>query len=58
MNSTDNTINGIKIDAEKAQKILKKLIIKEKINIKTKQYNDREMVRMIKKMLEEEVECY
>lgn len=51
-------INGVEIDVQKADKMLKKLIMKEKINIKTKQYNDSEMVRMIKKMIEEEVQCY
>ena len=52
------TINGVEIDAEKADALLKKIIIKEKTNIKTKQYNDGEMVRMIKKLLEEVAECY
>lgn len=52
------TINGIEVDTEKVQKMLKKLIVREKINIKTKQYNDGEMVKMIKKMIEEEVQCY
>jgi len=51
-------INGVDINIQKADNMLKKLIIKEKINIKTKQYNDSEMVRMIKKMIEEEVQCY
>ncbi len=58
----DNTnsvfINGIEIDTEKAYRLMRRLVIKEKINIKTKQYNDSEMVRMIKKMIEEEVQCY
>jgi len=52
------TINGVEIDAEKADALLKRIIIKEKINIKTKQYNDGEMVRMIKKLIEEVAECY
>lgn len=52
------TINGVEIDAEKADALLKKIIIKEKTNIKTKQYNDGEMVRMIKKLIEEVAECY
>lgn len=51
-------VNGVEIDSQKADYMLKKLIMKEKINIKTKQYNDSEMVRMIKKMIEEEVKCY
>lgn len=59
MDSTNPTIiNGIEIDKEKAQKMLTKLIMREKKNIKTKQYNDSEMVKMIKKMIEEEVQCY
>ncbi len=57
-NDKSMTINGIEIDTEKAHKMLSKLIIREKTNIKTKQYNDGEMVRMIKKMIEEEVQCY
>jgi hypothetical protein len=51
-------INGIEINTEKAQLLLNKLIVREKTNIKTKQYNDGEMIRMIKKMIEEEAECY
>lgn len=57
-NSETISINGIEIDKEKAQKMLNKLILREKTNIKTKQYNDGEMVRIIKKMIEEEVQCY
>ncbi len=57
-NSKTTLVNGIEIDTEKAQKVLNRLIIREKINIKTKQYNDGEMVKMIKKMIEEEVQCY
>lgn len=52
------TINGVEIDAEKADELLKRIIIKEKTNIKTKQYNDGEMVKMIKKLIEEVAECY
>jgi len=51
-------INGIEIDTKKAHKMLKSLIIREKVNIKSKQYNDGEMVKMIKKMIKEEVTCY
>lgn len=53
-----NHDNEVKINTQKADTMLKKLIMREKINIKTKQYNDSEMVRMIKKMIEEEVQCY
>lgn len=51
-------LSGIEIDKVKAHKMLQKLILREKTNIKTKEKNDGEMVRMIKKMIEEEVECY
>ncbi|HHX18424.1 MAG TPA: hypothetical protein GX727_06150 [Clostridium sp.] len=51
-------VNGIEIDEKKARRLLQKLIIMEKTNIKTKQYNDAEMVKKIKKEIEEEVECY
>ena len=57
-NSNPTIINGIEIDTEKAQKMLTKLIMIEKKNVKTKQYNDGEMVKIIKKMIEEEVQCY
>lgn len=48
----------IQIDKKKAERLLKKLIIMEKQNLRTKQHNDAEMVRKIKKAIEEEVECY
>ena len=51
-------VSGVEIDTRKAQLMLQKIIIKEKTNIKTKQFNDLEMVKKIKKMIEEEVQCY
>lgn len=45
-------VNGVEVYTQRAQKILTKLIIKEKVNIKTKQYNDSQMVNQIKKMIE------
>jgi hypothetical protein len=58
MENRSATINGVEIDAEKADALLKRIIIKEKTNIKTKQHNDGEMVRMIKKLIEEVAGCY
>ena len=58
MNGDKVKVNGIEVDTEKAQRMLQKIIIREKNNIKTKQFNDVEMARKIKKMIEEEVECY
>jgi hypothetical protein len=61
MNSSNSIItNGsvIEVDSKKANKILSKLIVLESDNIRTKKYNDSEMVRKIRKMIEEEVKCY
>ena len=51
-------INGIEVDVDKAQRLIKKKIIKEKRNLSTKEFGTTEMVKKIKKMIEEEVECY
>lgn len=51
-------VNGIEIDVKKANLILKKIIIEEKSNLKTKQYNESEMAKKIKKLIEGEVQCY
>ena len=51
-------INGVEIDTEKAHRLLQKVIIREKTNIKSKELNDMQMVAKIKKMIQEEVECY
>lgn len=57
-NENKAIVNGVEIDIQKAQRMLTKLILREKTNIKTKQYNDTQMVNQIKKMIEEEAECY
>lgn len=51
-------INGIEVDTEKAEKLIKRVIVKEKRNLSTKEMSSAEMVKKIKKMIEEEVECY
>lgn len=51
-------VNGVEIDTKKAQRMLQHIIVREKTNIKTKQFNDTEMAKRIKKMIEEEVQCY
>ncbi len=51
-------VNGVEIDTKKAERMLTHIIVREKTNIKTKQYNDTEMAKKIKKMIEEEVQCY
>ena len=51
-------VNGVEIDSQKAQRMLQRIIVRVKTNIKTKQFNDTEVARKIKKMIEEEVQCY
>ncbi len=51
-------VNGIEIDVAKAQRLIKKVIVKEKRNLSTKEFGSAEMVKKIKKMIAEEVECY
>lgn len=60
METNNNTeeINGIQVDVEKAQKLSKRVIVKEKRNLSTKEFGTTDMVNKIKKMIEEEVECY
>ena len=50
--------NGIEVDTDKAQKMMRKIIINEKKNLSTKELDNLKMIRKIKKMIEEEVECY
>lgn len=56
--ANNEIVNGIEVDVDKAQRLIKKVIIKEKRNLRTKEFGDAEMVKKIKKMIEEEVECY
>lgn len=58
MASEKMEVNGVEIDVQEAQRMLQRIIVREKTNIKTKQFNDTEMVKKIKKMIEEEVQCY
>ena len=51
-------VNGVEIDTKKANRMLQHIIVREKTNIKTKQFNDTEMAKKIKKMIEEELQCY
>ncbi len=50
--------NSTELDQKKIKRLLKKIVIAEKTNLKTKQYSYGPMVNKIKKMIEEEVECY
>ena len=51
-------LKSIEVDEQKAEKLLRKIIMQEKKNIKTKEFSDHQMVKNIMKMIEEEVECF
>jgi len=51
-------VDGVEIDTVRVDRMLQKLIVREKTNLKTREKNDAQMVQMIKKLIEEEVECY
>ncbi len=51
-------IDGIEIDTEKAERMIKKIIIREKKNLSTRECSSPAMVKEIKKIIEEDVECY
>lgn len=57
-NENTENVNGIEVDVDKAQRLIKKVIVKEKRNLSTKELGPGAMVDKIKKMIEEEVECY
>lgn len=57
-NENTENVNGIEVDVDKAQRLIKKVIVKEKRNLSTKELGSGAMVDKIKKMIEEEVECY
>ncbi|MFQ6860995.1 MAG: hypothetical protein ACLROI_07050 [Beduini sp.] len=45
-------IDGVQVDKELALSIAKKILIKESINVKTKEFSGPEMVKIIAKMIE------
>lgn len=47
----------ITIDRKIVERLKKKIIIKENMNLKTREKSDQEMVRWIKSKIEEEVQC-
>ena len=51
-------IDGIEVDVDKANKILKKVLITEKTNLSTKKLTSQELIKDIKKKIAEEVKCF
>ncbi len=52
------TFEGVEIDESKVDRILKNIIFREKANLKTREKSDAQMVQIIKKIIEEEIQCY
>ena len=49
---------NIEIDEKIVERLKKNIIIRENINLKTREKSDQDMVKWIKSKIEEEVQCY
>lgn len=49
---------GIEIDEKVVERLKRNIIIRENINLKTREKIDQDMVKWIKAKIEEEVQCY
>ncbi len=52
------TMEEIKIDDKAVERLKRRIIIQENMNLKTRQMSDSQMVSWIKKKIEEEAQCY
>lgn len=48
----------IRIDDKAVERLKRKIIIQENMNLKTRQMSDQQMISWIKKKIEEEARCY
>lgn len=48
----------IQVNDKAVERLKKKIIIQENINLKTRAKSDADMINWIKKQIEEEVKCY
>ena len=51
-------MDNIKIDEKAVNRLIRKIIIKENTNLKSRTMNDGQMVKWIKDKIKEEAECY
>ncbi|MBZ4646661.1 MAG: hypothetical protein JG777_2150 [Clostridia bacterium] len=49
--------NGVTIEKKRVYKMISRILLAERINHKTKDKNESEMVTQIQKIIEEEVKC-
>lgn len=52
------TADEIVVDERKVKTLIRRIIIAEATNLKSEAKSDNEMVKEIKKMIEEEISCY
>ena len=52
-----NNVSAITIDEQKLNRIIKKIIQLENDNVKTREFNDKDLKKKIEKIIEEEVKC-
>lgn len=50
-------VGEIQVDDKAIERLKRKIIIQENMNLKTRTMNDSQMVSWIKKKIEEEVQC-
>jgi hypothetical protein len=53
----NKTVDGIEIDSNKVKRLLIWLVDREAVNIRSRERNDNEMVKLISKRIEEETQC-
>lgn len=51
-------MSEIQIDEKAVERLKRKIILQENVNLKTRDKSDQQMVAWIKKKIEEEVQCY
>lgn len=56
--NTANEVNEIQVNERAIERLKKKIINQENLNLKTKEKSDYIMIAWIKKQIEEEVKCY
>lgn len=56
--NSNTTADEIIVDERKVKTLIRRIIIAEATNLKSEAKSDNEMVKEIKKMIEEEISCY
>lgn len=51
-------MEDIKVDDKAIERLKRRIILQENMNLKTKTMTDQQMVNWIKKKIEEEAQCY